>query len=71
MDFVCTKDKKKAYIQVAYLLSSDATIEREFSSLSEIDDNFDKYVLSMDRFDFSRNGFKHRNIIDFLLSDEI
>ena len=71
VDFVCTKDKKKAYIQVAYLLSSDATIEREFSSLSEIDDNFDKYVLIMDRFDFSRNGFKHRNIIDFLLSDEI
>ena len=71
IDFVCTKDKEKIYVQVTYLLKNDETIEREFSGLAKIDDNFDKYVLSMDKQDFSSNGLKHRNIIDFLTSDYI
>ena len=71
IDFVCTKDKEKLYIQVTYQLKNDETIEREFSGLAQINDNFDKYVLSMDKLDFSRNGLKHRNIIDFLTSDYI
>ena len=53
------------------MLSSDETIEREFSGLAKINDNFDKYVLSMDQMDFSGGGLKHRNIIDFLVSDYI
>ena len=71
IDFVCTKDKEKIYIQVTYQLNSDETIEREFSGLAKINDNFDKYVLSMDNMDFSGSGLKHRNIIDFLTSDYI
>lgn len=71
IDFVCTRDKEKIYIQVTYQLESDKTIEREFSGLAKINDNFDKYVLSMDKMDFSGSGLKHRNIIDFLTSDYI
>ena len=71
IDFVCTKNKEKLYVQVTYLLSTQKTIDREFSGLLDIRDNFDKYVLSMDKLDFSSNGIKHRNIIDFLISDEI
>ncbi|WP_323736055.1 ATP-binding protein [Methanosphaera sp. ISO3-F5] len=71
IDFICTKDKEKIYIQVTYQLKGDETIEREFSGLSQINDNFDKYVLSMDKLDFSGNGIKHRNIIDFLTSDYV
>ena len=71
IDFVCTKDKEKIYVQVTYLLKNDETLEREFSGLAKIEDNFDKYVLSMDKQDFSSNGLKHRNIIDFLTSDYI
>ena len=71
IDFVCTKDKEKIYIQVTYQLNNDETIEREFSGLAQINDNFDKYVLSMDKLDFSGNGIKHRNIIDFLTSDYV
>ena len=68
VDFVCTKRNEKIYIQVAYLLASPETIEREFSSLEKINDNYPKYVISMDEFDMSRNGIKHINIIDFLLN---
>ena len=68
IDFVCTKGNEKLYIQVAYLLASSETIEREFSSLEKINDNYPKYVISMDEFDMSRNGIKHINIIDFLMN---
>ena len=70
IDFVCSKRGEKLYIQVAYLLASDETITREFDIYNSIRDNFPKYVLSLDEFDMSRNGIKHRNIRDFLLMDE-
>ena len=70
VNFVCTKNEdEKLYIQVAYLLASDETIEREFSVLEKIQDNYPKYVISMDLFNMSRNGIKHLNIIDFLLEE--
>ena len=68
VDFVCTKGNEKIYVQVAYLLASSETIEREFTSLEKIDDNYPKYVISMDEFDMSRNGVIHTNIIDFLMN---
>ena len=68
VDFVCTKGNEKIYVQVAYLLASSKTIEREFTSLEKIDDNYPKYVISMDEFDMSRNGIIHINIIDFLMN---
>ena len=68
VDFICIKGKEKIYIQVAYLLASPETIEREFISLEKINDNYPKYVISMDEFDMSRNGIRHINIIDFLLN---
>ena len=68
VDFVCTKGNEKIYVQVAYLLASSETIEREFTSLEKIDDNYPKYVISMDEFDISRNGIIHINIIDFLMN---
>lgn len=72
VDFVCTKNRDdKIYIQVAYLLASPETIEREFSVLEKIQDNYPKYVISMDFFDMSRNGIKHLNIIEFLQKDLI
>ena len=40
VDFICTKYDEKIYIQVTYLLASPETIEREFSVLELIKDNF-------------------------------
>lgn len=70
IDFVCTKQADKIYIQVTYLLASDETISREFGVYDNIRDNYPKYVVSLDEFDMSRNGIKHRNIRDFLLMEE-
>ena len=70
IDFVCDKSGEKLYVQVAYLLASDETVQREFDAYDNIRDNYPKYVVSLDEFDMSRNGIKHRNIRDFLLAEE-
>ena len=70
IDFVCDKRGEKLYVQVAYLLAADETIAREFGAYDNIRDNFPKYVVSLDDFDMSRNGIKHRNIRDFLMMKE-
>jgi len=66
IDFVCKKNNQKIYIQVSYLLENDETIEREFRPLLMIEDNYPKYVLSMDRILQPQKGIKHENIINFL-----
>jgi len=67
VDFVAIKDGKKCFIQVCYLLASKATVEREFGAYKPITDASPKYVLSLDKVDFSRDGIAHMNIVDFLL----
>lgn len=69
IDFVCEKQGEKLYVQVTYLLASEETVDREFGAYDDIRDNFPKYVVSLDEFDLSRDGIKHRNIRDFLLAD--
>ena len=70
IDFVCDKRGEKLYVQVTYLLASEETVSREFGAYDNIRDNVPKYVVSLDEFDMSRNGIKHRNIRDFLLAEE-
>ena len=68
IDFIAKKHKKKIYIQVTYSLASDETVEREFKPLLKIKDNYPKYVISADKFDFSQEGIIHQNLIDFLVN---
>lgn len=68
IDFVVINGRKKCFIQVAYYLASKETIAREFGAFKPISDAAPKYVLSLDRFDYSRDGIAHLNIVDFLLN---
>ena len=70
VDFVVLDGKKKCYIQVCYLLGSEETVRREFGAFSSIRDASPRYVLSLDRLDFSRDGITHMNIRDFLTQKE-
>ena len=70
IDFICEKRNDRLYVQVSYLLASKDTIEREFGAYDNIGDNFPKYVVSLDEFDMSRNGIKHKNVEEFLLMRE-
>lgn len=69
VDFVAEKNGEREYYQVAYLLASEETVNREFGAFKGIDDNYPKYVLSLDEFDFSRDGYVHKNIRKFLLEE--
>ena len=68
IDFIALKDNKKEYYQVAYILTDDTVVNREFDVYSNIADNYPKYVITMDKFDFSQEGIIHKNIIDWLLN---
>ena len=58
----------RIYIQAAYLLQDEKTIEREFGNLLEIRDNYPKIVVSMDEnIGTNYQGIQQYNIIDFLL----
>lgn len=69
IDFIIEKNNQKAYIQVCYKLASQEIIDREFSSLLAIKDNYPKYVISMDeKWADDFNGIKRVNLVDFLTS---
>ena len=67
IDFVAVKNGRKCFIQVAYLLATEETLNREFGAYGNVKDASPKYVMSMDTIDMSRDGIVHMNIEDFLL----
>jgi len=68
VDFVCKNPSGEIiYYQVAWQLSNTETIEREFSALEKIKDNFPKFVLSTDSFPIDRSGIEHINVFQWLL----
>ena len=67
VDFIASKNGKKCFLQVSYIMESEETRRREFGAFSCIKDPSPKYVLSLDRIDMSRDGIIHLNIVDFCL----
>jgi len=60
IDFVIEKGSEKKYIQVAYLLTDENVIKREFGNLSLIKDSFDKIVITLDDINIGNiDGVKH------------
>ncbi len=68
VDFIAQKGSEKFYLQAAYLLDSEDTVTREFGTYNAIEDNYPKYVISMDRIPLSRDGIIHMNLCEWLLS---
>ena len=67
IDFIFEKNQNKFYVQVTYLLASEDVIQREFGNLKLIDDNYPKFVVSMDEFQFDNDqGIQHIRLSDFL-----
>jgi hypothetical protein len=68
VDFVCkspTGDIK--YYQVAWQMTNESTLEREFGALEKINDNYPKYLLTTDSFTQNRSGIQHLNVFNWLL----
>ncbi|MCD4664891.1 MAG: ATP-binding protein [Bacteroidales bacterium] len=67
IDFVCQKQNEIMYVQVAYLIANENTIQREYGNLLKIKDNYPKYVVSMDEFQGNTyEGIRHLHLREFL-----
>ncbi|HED37962.1 MAG TPA: ATP-binding protein [Ignavibacteria bacterium] len=67
IDFVAQKGGEKLYIQVAYIMTNEKVKEREFGNLNLINDNYPKYVVSLDPVQIgSYKGIKHLHLREFL-----
>lgn len=73
IDFVAEKGGKPIYIQVAYLLTEESTIKREFGNLMQIPDNYPKYVVSMDAISKPKDyvGITHMPLRLFLQTESL
>lgn len=68
IDFVTRKNDELHYIQVTASMVDENTFEREMRPLREIRDNYEKTVLTLDRFSVGNyDGIKVVNIVDWLL----
>lgn len=71
VDFIATKYNEKKYIQVTETLMGEKTRIRELQSLKNINDNYEKIVLTTDNLftDTDDEGIKIINLIDWLLEN--
>jgi uncharacterized protein len=72
VDFVCkTKTGDIEYYQVAWQMTNEKTIEREFGALEKIKDNYPKFLLTTESFTQDRKGVRHLNVYNWLLDTNI
>jgi len=69
IDFIAEKENDKIYIQVSATVIDPTTFQREITPLEKINDNYPKYIITMDEFPMNKNGIKTINLIDFLMND--
>jgi len=68
VDFVCkTPIGEIEYYQVAWQMTDESTVKREFGALEKINDNYPKYLLTTDSFTQNRSGVRHLNVFNWLL----
>jgi hypothetical protein len=73
IDFVAKKQNRVIYVQTAYQLASEETVKREFGNLQLINDNYPKYVVSMDELyeNTDYEGILHLHLRQFLLRKDL
>ena len=71
VDFVCkTPTGDIEYYQIAWQLTDEKTVEREYGSLERINDNYPKYLLTTESFTPNRGGgVHHLNVFNWLLGE--
>jgi hypothetical protein len=68
VDFVARKEDEIVYYQVTADMTAESTFEREMKPLKLIKDNYEKIVLTLDRFTLGNyEGIKVVNVADWLL----
>lgn len=70
IDFMAEKDGQRMYVQVTYMLADQHTIQREFGNLLSIEDQYPKYVVTMDEISAGSDykGIRQIHLRDFLMN---
>lgn len=72
IDFVSQKNGVLTYFQVTADMTNQSTFEREMTPLKNIKDNYEKIVLTLDKFSVGNyEGIKVVNLIDWLLEKDL
>ena len=71
VDFVAESGGERIYFQVSASVLDPNTFAREIMPLQKIQDNYPKYIITMDEIPITKDGIKQVNIIDFLLQEQI
>ncbi|QEN05442.1 ATP-binding protein [Thiospirochaeta perfilievii] len=69
VDFIAVKGDKRLYFQVSLTCLEEKTYAREMNALLKINDQYPKYLITMDSIDLSKDGIIHINLYDFLLEN--
>lgn len=71
IDFIAERRSEKLYVQLAFRMGAENTVEREFRPLLGIRDHYPKYVVTMDEtWKDTIEGIRHVHIADFLLMED-
>lgn len=68
IDFIADSPKGRSYYQVSASILDPSTFDREIAPLKKVQDNYPKYIISMDELPMSEDGIEQINIIDFLMN---
>lgn len=72
VDFIAEQPPKKLYVQVAFKLESEETVQREFAPLLSIHDSYPKFVVTMDpHFQDTIEGVRHIGLYQFLTDEHL
>lgn len=72
VDFIAKQPPKKLYVQVAFKLESEETVQREFAPLLSIRDSYPKFVVTMDpHFQDTIEGVRHIGLYQFLTDEHL
>ena len=67
VDFVAELGDERVYYQISASILDPSTYEREIRPLKRIQDNYPKYILTLDELPLGEDGIRQMNIIEFLL----
>jgi predicted AAA+ superfamily ATPase len=70
IDFIAEKGDEKVYFQVTYRMDEPSTLQREKRPLLQIEDNYPKYILTLDKtLAGNMEGIIIQYLPDFLMSE--
>ena len=71
VDFVCDKDGRRLFVQVAYLMATEEVRAREYGALDAVKARGEKLLLTLDRLDLSTETISHRYLPDWLVAEDV